>query len=257
MSYWEAILLGFVQGLTEFLPISSDGHLILVEHILGRKVDNVAFNVALHAGTLLTIIVYFWKDLLRAAADRKLILAIIVATLPAIPVGLFLKDFIDETLNTPVAAAIGLLITAAFLFATAFVDRGQRELKDIRIRDALVIGALQALAPAPGVSRSGSTIFGGLICGLTRDAAARFAFLIAVPAIGGALVLYTKHLVENKSGGIALGPAFVGAVVAFVVGLVAVRLLMAVVVRRQLKGFAWYCLALGLAVLVASQLGKI
>jgi undecaprenyl-diphosphatase len=256
MTYLEAAFLGFVQGATEFLPISSDGHLKLAERWLGFQKANLAFDVALHAGTLLTVIVAFWRDILLALRDRKLALVIVFATLPLIPVGLFAKPFIEQTLDTIPATAVGFLVTSLFLFTATRFDGGTRTLKDIRVRDALVVGAFQALAPAPGVSRSGSTIFGGLLTGLSRDAAARFSFLIAIPAVGGALVLHAKELWENNSGEITPGPTLVGAAVSFVVGLIAVRILIALVIRRQLAGFAWYCLLLGLALLVAPLVSR-
>ncbi len=253
MSYLEAILLGIVQGVTEFLPISSDGHLMIVEHWLGRKVDNVAINVALHAGTLLSILVVFHRDLIATLNRPRLMAAIIVATLPLIPLGLFAKDFIDETLNSLTAAGAGLLVTAAFLFIATRMREGTKTLDDITPLDGLAVGLLQMLAPAPGISRSGSTIFGGMLRGMTRDAAARFSFLIAIPATGGALVLYSKKLLKGEGGeSLPLGPLAVGAFVAFLVGIVAIRVLMVIVVRRKLGGFAWYCLLFGLAVLASS-----
>jgi undecaprenyl-diphosphatase len=255
MTYLEAILLGVVQGITEFLPISSDGHLLIVEHWLGRKVDNVPINVALHAGTLLSIIVVFYRDLVATLRKPQLMIAIVVATLPLIPFGLFFKRIVDETLNSLPAAGVGLLITSAFLFLATRVREGTRTLDEVTAWDGLVVGLFQLLAPAPGVSRSGSTILGGLLRGLTREAAARFSFLIAVPAITGALVLYSRKLLKGNGGeALALGPLAAGAVVSFVVGIVAIKVLMAVVVRRQLAGFAWYCLLLGSAVLVMSSL---
>jgi undecaprenyl-diphosphatase len=256
MTYLEAAFLGFVQGATEFLPISSDGHLKLAERWLGFEKANLAFDVALHAGTLLTVVVAFWKDILLALRDRKLALAIVVATLPLIPVGLFAKPFIEQTLDTVAATAVGFLITAAFLFAASRFDRGTRTLSEIRLRDALVVGAFQAIAPAPGISRSGSTIFGGLVAGLSRDSAARFSFLIAIPAVGGALVLHAKELWKNEGGRVDPGPTIVGAMVSFIVGLIAVRVLIALVVRRQLRGFGWYCLLLGVTLLVAPFLAR-
>jgi undecaprenyl-diphosphatase len=253
MTYLEAVLLGFVQGVTEFLPISSDGHLLIVEHWLGRKVDNVPINVALHAGTLLSIIVMFFRDLVATLRKPRLMLAIVVATLPLIPFGLFGKKLVDETLNSLPAAGCGLLVTAVFLFLATRIREGTRTLDEITPLDGLVVGLFQMLAPAPGISRSGSTIFAGLLRGLTREAAARFAFLIAVPAIAGALVLYSKKLAEE--GGLqslATGPLLAGMIVSFLVGLAAIRVLMVIVVRRQLAGFAWYCLVLGTAVLLLS-----
>jgi undecaprenyl-diphosphatase len=185
----------------------------------------------------------------------RLMIAIVVATLPLIPFGLFFKRIIDETLNTLPAAGVGLLITSAFLFLATRVREGTRTLDEITARDGLVVGLFQLLAPAPGVSRSGSTILGGLLMGLTREAAAKFSFLIAVPAISGALVLYSKKLLKGDGGEhMALGPLAAGAAVSFVVGIAAIKVLMAVVVRRKLAGFAWYCLLLGSAVLVMSSL---
>jgi undecaprenyl-diphosphatase len=255
MSYVEAILLGIVQGVTEFLPISSDGHLKLAEVILGHPSGNKTFDVALHAGTLATILVSFPKEIREALTNRRLMLAVIVATLPLVPFALLGgKDLIDNTLDNVPATGVGFLITAAMLFATKWIDRGDRPLEKVRLIDALVIGVFQCLAPAPGVSRSGSTITGGLLMGLHREAAAQFSFLIAIPAICGAVAIYLKGYLKAVSRGeptsIDIGPTIVGALVAFVVGLVAVKLVMAVVRRRQFGGFAWYCLLLGITMLV-------
>lgn len=255
MTYWEAILLGIVQGATEFLPVSSDGHLMIVEHLLGKTTDNVAFNVALHAGTLLSLLVAFRNDVMMALRVPRLAAAIIVATLPVIPVGLFGKHLIDVTLNSPFWAGVGLLITAAFLFATYAVDRGTRPLEQVRLIDALVVGMFQALAPAPGISRSGSTIFGGLLMGLERTAAARFAFLIGTPAIAGAIARYSKDLIEKPTLNMNLGPLLAGVFVSFIVGLIAIRLLMGFVQKRRLRPFAWYCVILGLIVIASQFLG--
>ncbi|MBX3443264.1 MAG: undecaprenyl-diphosphate phosphatase [Planctomyces sp.] len=252
MNYWQAALLGFIQGATEFLPVSSSGHLVLVQHALGLESENVTFNVALHAGTLLSILVAFRHDLLAILGNRRLLTAMVVATLPVIPVGLFGKTLIEETLNTPVAAAVGLMITATLLFLSPKVDHGDRGLDDIRLRDALTVGLFQAVAPAPGISRSGSTIFGGLLSGLTREAAAKFAFLIAIPALGGALVLYSRKLLKGDSESMPPGPMLLGTLIAFVVGLAAIKVMIRLVIRRKLRGFAWYCLFVGVAVLLTS-----
>jgi undecaprenyl-diphosphatase len=256
MTYLEAAFLGFVQGATEFLPISSDGHLKLAERWLGFEKANLAFDVALHAGTLLTVVVAFWKDLLLALRDRKLLLAIVVATLPLIPIGLFAKPLIEITLDSITATAVGFLITAAFLFMSSRFDSGVRPLEQVRLRDAAVVGFFQALSPAPGISRSGSTIFGGMVTGLSRESAARFSFLIAVPAVSGAIVLHARELWKNEHGAIDPGPTIFGAFVSFIVGLIAVRLLILLVIRRQLSGFAWYCLLLGLVLLAAPLLAS-
>ncbi len=260
MTYFEAIILGIVQGITEFLPISSDGHLLIAQHFLGRdagaRLDDHTVTVALHAGTLAAIVIFFLRDLLGALRRPRLMLALVIATLPLVPLGLFAKEFITVTIQTLPMAGLGFLATAAFLFLLTRLPEGTRTLDDVGPADALVIGLFQALAPAPGLSRSGSTIFGGVIRGLTRDAAAKFSFLMAVPAISGALVLDARDLLKGQGSSIPTGPLMVGVLVSFLVGLAAIRILMTLVVRRRLQPFAWYCLALGLAVLAGSAFSR-
>jgi undecaprenyl-diphosphatase len=250
VTYLEAILLGIVQGIAEFLPISSDGHLLIAQDLLGREVGTMTLTVALHVGTLLSIIVVFWNDLLAALRKPRLCLAIGVATLPLIPVGLFLKETIDTTLQATIWAGAGLCLTAIVLGASGWIPQGDRALEDIRLRDAFLIGCCQAIAPLPGVSRSGMTIVGGLLVGLQREAAARFSFLIAVVALSGATLLYAKDIYETGATNSAAGPLIVGTVVSFVVGVAALHLLLKVVARRKLGWFAIYCAVVGLAVIV-------
>jgi undecaprenyl-diphosphatase len=255
MSYLETLFLGLVQGIAEFLPISSDGHLAIAQALLGRKLDSLATTLVLHVGTLLSILVVFWRDLLALRRQPRLCAAILVATLPLIPVGLFLKDFVEAVFEETIWAGVGLCATAAVLAAYPRAEHGDRSLEDIRLRDALLIGAFQALAPLPGVSRSGTTIFGGLLSGLSRTAAARFSFLIAIPAIGGATLLYGKKYLEESGVGLFTGPLLAGAVVSFVVGIVALRWLLRLVQTRQIWPFALYCLAVGLTT-IAWQLSS-
>lgn len=250
MSYLELILLGFVQGVAEFLPISSSGHLSILQALLGRGLETAEVNVVLHLGTLLSIVVVFWRDLLKLRHQPRLCAAIVVATLPLIPVGLFLKDWLDATFQQTIWAGICLCVTAGLLAAYRRVEHGAGQLADITWRQALLVGACQALAPLPGISRSGITIFGGLLGGLSRETAARFSFLIAIPAIGGATVLYSKDLLEGASGGTAAGPLLTGATIAFVVGVLSLRWLLQLVQSRKLWPFALYCAVVGLATIV-------
>ncbi|MFV0443179.1 MAG: undecaprenyl-diphosphate phosphatase [Planctomycetaceae bacterium] len=247
MSYLETLFLGVVQGIAEFLPISSSGHLTILQELMGRKLETVELNVVLHLGTLLSIVVVFWRDLLALVHQPRLVVAIVVATLPLLPMGLFLKDWLDTTFQATIWAGVCLCVTAGLLASYRWIDRGDRELSQIQLRDALVIGLFQAVAPLPGISRSGITIFAGLLTGLSRAAAARFSFLIAIPAIGGATVLYSKDLLEGSSSGTNSGPLLAGAVVAFVVGVLSLRWLLKLVQSRQLWPFAIYCLIVGLA----------
>lgn len=249
MHYWETILLGLIQGIAEFLPISSSGHLVIFESLLGGSSENLELNVALHFGTLLSILLVYRKDFFGVLFNPKLVLAIIVATLPVVVVGLFFKDYFETIFATPTVAGFGLLFTSALLFITPRVDSGERKLEEIRLIDALVIGLFQAIAPMPGISRSGSTIVGGLIMGIRREAAAHFSFYIAVPAIAGATVLNAKDLLEQGPGDTSLAAVAAGTVVAFVTGFLALKWLLKLVVARKLIWFAWYCLAAGLVVI--------
>jgi len=255
MSYWEFVLLGIVQGISEFLPISSDGHLVLVEALLGHKTDNLELNVALHFGTLISILYVYRHQIIPVLKQPRLVLAIIVATIPVVIIGLGFKDLFERASEQPLIAGFGLLYTAMLLFMTPKFDSGQRELANIRLRDALVVGLLQTLAPLPGVSRSGSTIVGALMMGVKRDAAANFSFYIAVPALLGATVLKLKDVIEQGGTSTPLLPTMTGAVVAMVVGIVALKSLLRIVAARKLYWFAWYVLGVGLLTLLGCNLG--
>lgn len=250
MTYLETLFLGIIQGIAEFLPVSSSGHLTILQRLLGRNLEPVDVNIVLHLGTLLSILVVFWRDLLRLPSQPRVCAAIVVATLPLIPVGLFLKDWLDELTRETIWTGVCLCVTALLLALYPRIERGERELEAITLRDAVLIGLCQAVAPLPGISRSGVTIFGGLAAGLSRDAAARFSFLIAIPAIAGASVLYAKQLLDTGAGGTGPGPLLTGATVAFVVGVVCLRWLLQLVNRRRLWPFAVYCALLGAATIV-------
>lgn len=255
MTLWEVILLGIVQGIAEFLPISSSGHLVVVESILGGSPENLELNVALHFGTLLSIVVVYRKDLIPVLTDMRLMSKIVVATLPVVASGLLLKDLFEAASASALIAGIGLLITAGLLFATFRIRQGHKEIREITYLDALVIGLFQAVAPLPGVSRSGSTIVGAMLMGVNRSAAANFSFYIATPALLGAAVLTTKDLLDEGSSGTPLEIVAVGSVVAFVVGIVALQGLLKIVARGKIAWFGAYCLVLGIAVVVAASLG--
>jgi len=250
MSYLETFLLGVVQGIAEFLPISSSGHLTIAQALMDRKLETVEVNVVLHLGTLLSIVVIFWRDLLGLVRRPRLAAAIVVATLPLVPMGLFLKDWLEATFQATIWAGVCLCVTAGLLALYPRVEHGDRSLDGITLRDALIVGLCQAIAPLPGISRSGITIFGGLAAGLARDAAAKFSFLIAIPAIGGATVLYAKDLLEGSSGGSGAGPLVLGATTAFVVGILSLRWLLRLVNRQRLWPFAIYCAIVGGATIV-------
>lgn len=257
----RAIILGVVQGITEFLPISSDGHLVISQALLEHWSRTAAtggqsdlhFDVVLHIGTLGSIIVVYWRELWALRKQPRLCALIVLATIPAGVVGLTLKSQMEEAFQSPLAAGFGLLATAAILFAGQRCQREPRRgLDALGPRDAVVIGLLQALAIAPGISRSGSTIAGGLMTGLRRDTSATFSFLIAVPVIAGAVLLVLKDIFLEGTAVGRFDVLVVGTVVSFVVGVIALRVLLKVLARGKLHWFAWYCLCIG-TIVVAWQ----
>ncbi|MBI5757868.1 MAG: undecaprenyl-diphosphate phosphatase [Planctomycetales bacterium] len=259
---WQAILLGIVQGITEFLPISSDGHLIIVHALLNRfgaqstsQTSHLEFDVVLHIGTLAAIIAIYRHDLLSLLKRPRLSALIVLATIPAVVVGFTVKDAVEalgeHVTWGPVSAGLGLLVTAVLLLIGQRVERGEKGLDGLTTRDAIVIGVLQSLAIAPGISRSGSTIAGGLWSGLRRDAAATFSFLMAVPVISGAATLVLVKLFQKGSAEtLRWDVLLVGTVTSFVVGLFALSALIRIVTNRKLHWFAYYCLTAGSLTLV-------
>lgn len=256
---YRAIWLGVVQGIAEFLPISSSGHLILFEALLADSESprhNLGLNVALHVGTLFSILVVYRRDVRAVLQNPRLCGLIVLATIPVFIVGLVFQDRFEQAFQTPVVAAIGWFLTAALLLLVEKTGHRTdgRPLEEIDAKQALIIGLFQAIAPVPGVSRAGTTIAGGLFCGLHREAAAGFSFLLAIPVIAGAAFL------TLAKGGIIvrsdhLLPLVVGMVTSFLVGLVALRLLLRVLSRGWLHWFAYYCIAIAVATLVCDSLG--
>jgi undecaprenyl-diphosphatase len=256
----HALILGAVQGLTEFIPVSSSGHLVMVPYVLGWEDSlgtDVTFQVAIHLGTLLAIIVYFWPDLwgmvrgvTRIASGRgtetdrgsaRLAAMLVVGSVPAAAIGFFLKDPLSETFEHPEHVPWQLLLSAALLIGADAMYRrrsaGRRDVETVGWQDALVIGAFQALAIVPGISRSGSTIAAGVARGLTRDAAARFSFLLGLPAIAGAAAL----LLPEWERSIPISWILWATVVAAVTGLAAIAFLVRFLKTRPLRPFAYYC----------------
>jgi undecaprenyl-diphosphatase len=263
MSFLQSLVLGVVQGATEFLPISSTAHLILVPWLARWEFDaKVAFvfDVLLQLGTAAAVVVYFWKDLAeisRAALaglrerrplsteKARLGWLIALATLPAVLVGLAFKPFFESLHRSPIAVVGILTGGAALILATERVGRRSRSLSSITWRDALFIGASQSLALLPGVSRSAATICGGMLCHLERPSAARFSFLMSVPVLVAAAVLAVKDLVELPGFALHLPPLAAGFAASAVVGYTSIHWLLAYLSRRPMNVFAWYRLVAG------------
>mgnify|MGYP002623654250 CR=1 FL=1 len=243
--FWEAVLLGLLQGLTEFLPISSSGHLALGEKALGWDEPGMAFDVAVHVGSLGAVLVFVRREIVAMLTRQPRLLGLlVVATVPAAVAGLGgAADVVDALKRNLAAVGLCLLGTAGILAVARKLPDRQGTAAQMGWGKALLVGLAQVLALLPGVSRSGSTFTAGLGVGLGREEAIRFAFLMAVPAIGGAAVL---TFAGGDFGTLPHGALAGGTVVSFVASLFAMKAMVAVVVRRKLGWFALYCAALGL-----------
>ena len=265
MTILQSAILGLVQGLAEFLPISSSGHLILTRAIMGISDAQAAtgafmmLDVLLHAGTLLAVAIVFWKDwwsILRNPFKSKLLLLLIIASIPALIVAVFLNDFVDQFF-TGWFLGVSFLITSLFLLIAEVVSRKERKRSDQpQVRNAVVMGIMQAIALLPGVSRSGSTLTGGLLSGLDRKAGAKFAFMMSAPAIFGSLLFEGKDAIENGYlSQLELVPTIVGVAVAAVSGYLAIRFMLKLINRISLNWFALYTALLGIVILLLQLSG--
>jgi undecaprenyl-diphosphatase len=274
----QAIILGIVQGLTEFLPVSSSAHLVLVPQLINVNYANpsqaVAFDTLLHLGTLLAVIAYFWKDIihiitgfvssildifrgkfrtgLREDPSKRLVWLLVIGTIPAALTGILLNKQFEALFNNYAAVGFFLLITGVLLWAAERVKTGHKEIKEVNFKNALSIGIFQAFAIAPGISRSGSTISAGLFSGLERELAARYSFLLAIPAIAGAALVQVKDIGNGLEANTAALVA--GFLAALIVGFLAIKLLLKLIKERTLMIFAYYCWIVGAATLIISYL---
>ena len=270
MTYFSSFLMGLVQGLAEFLPISSSGHLAIAQNLLGLETEvPIFFDVLLHLGTLLAVFVAYWKDIceivvefFRGVGDivhhttpkqvppaRRMILLIIVATLPLVAV-LPIHEKVQALGDNMVFVGAALVVTGFLLFACDLVRKGRKTAKNATLIDALVVGVGQAIATMPGISRSGMTITAGCFCGYERSFAVRFSFLMSIPAILGANVL---SLVDAFKDGIIWTEVpmyMVGVITAAVVGYACIRLLKLIAQKGRFGAFSYYCWAVGLLTLL-------
>ncbi|MFZ9218841.1 MAG: undecaprenyl-diphosphatase UppP [Candidatus Limnocylindrus sp.] len=269
-----ALLLGLVQGATEFLPISSSAHLYAIPYLFGISdplLSSLAFAAVIHLGTLAAVLVALRSDVMRLlrvvlrtitsagrhrgeAADERLILAIIIGTIPAVLLGLAAGDLLEGAVRTPLVVAGAVTAGALLLWLAERISSRERPLQSVGVVDGLMVGLAQALALIPGISRSGATISGGLFLGFRREAAARFGFLLGIPAIAGAGTIELKRLLESSEDLAAIAPLLaIGVVSAFISGLLAIKLLFRILDGGSTRIFVAYRLAFA-AVLVASAL---
>lgn len=261
MSIIQALILGLVQGITEFLPISSSGHLLVIEKALGISKTGITFDVALHLGTLVALLLYFRKDLINlvksafvGGRERKLLILLLVATVPAAIIGYLLESAAESTFRSPLLVAINLSVFGGLMLAAEkFAKRYKhpREILDISRNQALTMGFAQALAVVPGVSRSGSTITAGLVTGLDRVAATRFSFLLGIPIIAGAaakVLLSSDSLSEIAANGSIFA---IGMSTAFVTGLLAIKFMLSYLAKHDLSIFAYYRFGLSAVIILS------
>ncbi|MCB1061034.1 MAG: undecaprenyl-diphosphatase UppP [Calditrichaeota bacterium] len=256
MSYWDAIILGIAQGLTEFLPVSSSGHLVVLQNLLGFREPLLTFDIMVHLGTLAAVPIYYRKKLLslvtglfgsaRAQAVRTIVL-IGIATVPAVVIGLAFKDAIEGAFGDPLFVALMWFLFGILAIVSTRWTKGTREFESLSFFEAFLIGCAQSVAILPGVSRSGSTIIAGMTRGVMPAAAANFSFLMAIPAIGGAGVLQLK---EADLSSLADPVMLVGGVVSFVVGYAAIAWLLKLLSRGIIRPFGIYCVAVSILTFV-------
>lgn len=261
MGVFEALILGVVQGVTEFLPVSSSGHLVLLQRIFGIKEPVLLFDIMVHGGTLIAVFVVLWQDIgnILRRPWQPLTGLLVIATLPAVAAALVFKDPIESAFESAAGLGFAFLITAAALGVSEALSRRSgppREGGAMTWFDALIVGCLQGIAVIPGVSRSGLTLSGALSRGLERDFAARFSFLLSIPAILGALVFQLKDL-GGDAGGIGPLPLLAGTAAAAAVGFFSVKFMLKLVRERSLGGFAVYTALLGVLVLVDQHISHV
>ena len=266
MSWFEALILGIVQGLTEFLPVSSSGHLEIGQVLLGSSgEENLTFAIIVHAATVLSTLVILWYEVVRLFkgtfstwkwnAEKDYVAKILVSMIPVFIVGIFFKDQVESFFGNGLRlVGVCLLITAFLLALSEWLQkRRQNSGHEVTYKDALIIGVAQACAVLPGLSRSGTTIATGLLCGVKKESVAQFTFLmVLIPIMGEALLDMIKLFKGTMESDLALLPAVVGFLAAFVTGCFACRFMIEIVRRQRLVWFALYCAIVGSVTLIAT-----
>lgn len=259
MSTLEALLLGLVQGLTEFLPVSSSGHLTIAKELFGVESESLAFEVAVHAATVLSTIVVFRKEIwdllcglfkFKYNSETRYICMILISLIPVFIVGVFFKDKVEALFGSGLlVVGIALIVTSLLLFLSEKLSpKGEKSEKGITFRSAIIMGLAQAVAVVPGLSRSGSTISAGLLCGVKKADVAKFSFLmVLIPILGEAFLELVGGDLAAASSGIEPTALIVGFLSAFASGLFACKVMIELVKRTRLRYFAYYCVLIGLA----------
>jgi len=250
----EAIILGIVQGIAEFLPISSSGHLIVLQRVFGMEEPALTFDIVVHVGSLLAIVIVFWRDIWALIKNpfQKMTGLLIVGTIPVVVAGFFLRNAIENYFRTGIWLAAAFTVTGFILLLADKFKKLPKEEKDITYMDALIVGFFQALALPPGITRSGTTIMGGLSRGINREAAAKFSFMLAIIAIAGAGTLELIQVLRGEvpSGNVGFTQMAIGFIASFVVGYFSIRLLLKLIKACKLKYFSYYVWVLAALILL-------
>ena len=271
MDIISAMIVGLVQGLTEFLPVSSSAHLIFIQHLLGLSDASVGFDVLLHVGTLVAVFVYFFKDIvlmiyafflslgdlfkvkflegIKEEPYKKLAWLVIIATIPVGVVGLLFNDAVTAMFTGITIPAFFLLITGVLLYVSQRMNNGGIDQSNIGLKEAIIMGCGQAIAIMPGLSRSGTTIAAGLFSDLDKEFAARFSFLLSIPAILGAALVQIKDIGAVDAN---IGAYIAGFIVAAISGYFAIKFLLKLIQEKSLDVFAYYCWIVGAIILIGS-----
>ena len=273
MNYIEAIILGIFQGVAEFLPISSSGHLSILQHLFGIKEGNLFFTEMLHFGTLISIVIVYFKDIKLIIIDfikliidifkekkikeltkfQKLGLLIIVGSVPTAFIGLTFEDFFETLYTSLIPIGFALIFTGFLLWLSERKGKETKDVKEMTFLDSILIGVLQGFAIIPGISRSGSTIVAGLFRGLKKPLATEFSFLLALPATFGAFLLGMIKISKEPSQMLINGPLFLGVILSAVVGVISIKILIKVLNKNKLHYFSYYLWLVG-AITIISQL---
>ena len=252
MTAFQAIILGLVQGLTEFLPVSSSGHLIIVQSLLNLDGEMLMFDAFVHIGTLVAVFIAFWKDIWALIKHPicKFTGMIIIGCIPAALMGYFLDDIFEHLFGSVIAVSCALIVTGILLVISDRMN-GKKTIDEMKCRDALLVGVCQGFAITPGLSRSGSTIFGALLCGLNRDDAAKFSFILSIPVILGAV--FKTTVLDSLAGEVLVfeWTYVLGAIVAAMSGYFAVRLLLTLLHRKRMRYFSYYVWLLAIIIIVS------
>jgi undecaprenyl-diphosphatase len=254
LNAFQAVLLGLIQGLTEFIPVSSSGHLVIVQYFLNIKEEQLLFNVVVHLGTLIPIFIVYRHDILEILKfkkeRRKETLYILLAIIPTGIIGILFEDFFESLFSNPYLTSLMLIVTGLILYITEMMDGGNKELEELKFWQPILVGIAQGGAIIPGISRSGSTIAASLFQGLNRETAARFSFLKSIPVIGGAGFLQFLNVLESGKTAIGADILIIGLLSAAISGYLAIKILLKVLKEKKLNYFSYYCWTAALVVVL-------